>query len=381
MRIAIFTYWWSEDNYGQLLQAFALQDYLSSCGYDSEIVRYRKTKKTIYDRGVCLLKFFIGVMCNKRPIRKRITPILAQDRSFQVFRNTVLQMGSIGYDSLKKLKNNPPEANMYICGSDMIWATYSRDVFRTDVFDVYSLAFGQKQIKRIAYAPSIGKKEIPKISARRFRRNLKHFNGISVREKSAMELLTTLGINGVVWVPDPTQLIGAEGYYRFIDSDPTIYQKTWFVYGLINASYITSSQIAKELLNNDVDFAYTGANGNTDEFINCYPTIPEWLSYMYYAENIITNSYHGCIFCILFHKNFYYVPLLPDKNELPDERVLSLMERYEIKDRSIQSLEELQYVIARPVKSIDWESVDAKREEFVQVGKDFLTKHLGDSIT
>lgn len=381
MKIAIFTYWWSEDNYGQILQAYALQTHLRSCDYDSEIVRYRKTKKTIFDHCVYLIKYFFDRKHSKKLLENRISLMQGQDRSFQVFRNTMLHMGSVEYSSLKELKRNPPEADIYICGSDKIWATFTRDIFRTDVFDAFSLAFGRKQTKRIAYAPSIGQGQIPRVAARRFRWNLKRFHGVSVREESAAELLTFLGVPGVVWVPDPTQLLGPEGYYYFIDSEPTNYQKTWFIYGLNNPSYITSNQIAKELISKGVDFVYTGANGNTDELINCYPTIPEWLSYMYYAKNVITNSYHGCIFCILFHKNFYYVPVLPDKKGLPDERVLSIMNRYDIKERAIQSLEGLKQVIANPYKPIDWDLVDAKREEFVQVGKDFLTKHLGDATT
>jgi hypothetical protein len=381
-KIAIFTYWWSEDNYGQMLQAFALQTYLKSCGYDSEIVRYRKTKRTIYDHLVLLLKRFLDSFLKTNYLaREDAIPQDVKDLGFQLFRDSVLRMSLLQYDSLRDLRKLPPEAETYICGSDKIWATYPRDIFRTDVFDAFTLNFGRSDKKRIAYAPSIGKGEISNIAARRFLRNLKRFDGISVREKSAAELLSTIGIDGVVWVPDPTQLIGSEGYLRFIDSNPTKYQKTWFFYGLNNPSYITSNQIAKELLSKGVDFAYTGANGNTDDLINCYPTIPEWLNYMYYAKNVITNSYHGCIFCILFHKNFYYIPVLPDKNGLPDERVLSIMNRYEIQDRAIQTLEELQQVITNPYKPIDWDSVDAKREEFVQVGKDFLAKHLGDSTT
>lgn len=381
MKIAIFTYWWSEDNYGQLLQAFALQTYLKSCGYESEIVRYRKTKKTVSDRIVFLIKKSLDNFLKTNYLTNDGQLQIENDLGFQLFRDSVLQMSSTQYDSLRELRKWPPKADIYICGSDKIWATYPRDIFRTDVFDAFTLEFGRNQTKRIAYAPSIGKSEIPRIAARRFRWNLKRFNGISVREESAAKLLTVLGIDGVVWVPDPTQLIGAEGYIHFIDQDSTKYQKTWFVYGLNNPSYITGNQIAKELKNNNVDFAYAGANGNTDELINCYPTIPEWLSYMYYSKNVITNSYHGCIFCILFHKNFYYAPVLPDKNGLPDERVLSIMDRYEIKDRAVQTLEELQQILDNPFKSIDWNSVDAKREEFVQVGKHFLAKHLGDLST
>lgn len=378
MKIAILTYWWSEDNYGQMLQAFALQTYLKSLGSDSEIVRYRKTKRTIYDHLIFLIKTLSDKFLKTNYLVRYENPKNIRNLGFRSFRDSVLKMSIVQFDSLRDLKKHPPEADIYICGSDKIWATYPRDIFRTDVFDTFTLNFGRRNKKRIAYAPSIGKSDIPKIAARRFRRNLKRFDGISVREESASILMSKIGIRDSVWVPDPTQLIGIEGYLRFIDSDPTKYQKSWFVYGLNNPSYITSNQIAKELLSKGVDFVYTGANGNTDKLINSYPTIPEWLSYMYYASNVITNSYHGCIFCILFHKNFYYVPVLPDKNGLPDERVLSIMNRYEIKNRAIKSLEELQRVIARPSRPIDWNSVDAKREEFVQVGKDFLSKHLGD---
>jgi hypothetical protein len=379
--VAILTYWWSDNNYGQLLQAYALQTYLQNKGYTTEIIRFRKTKETWIDKifiGFRFLKNF-SFKCKNS---KRIHFTLDDDAlKFREFRTNILVFSTHEYRSYKELKKNPPKADYYICGSDKIWATFPRDFFRTDLVNAYSLNFGKKTTFRIAYAPSLGKKAIPYFPARKLNSNLHRFTGISVREKSGSEFLSTFGHKEVVWVPDPTQLIGAEGYRHFVDPDPTNYQKTWFIYGLNNPSFITSNDIAKEMLTESVDFAYSGANGNDDELINCYPTIPEWLSYMYYASNVITNSYHGCIFCILFHKNFYYVPVLPDKNGLPDERVLSIMNRYEIKDRAIQSLEKLQQVISNPYKPIDWDLVDDKREEFVQVGKDFLAKHLGDSTT
>jgi hypothetical protein len=109
--------------------------------------------------------------------------------------------------------------------------------------------------------------------------------------------------------------------------------------------------------------------------------VEEWLGYMANAQTIITNLFHGCVFSILFHKNFYYYPLIPDAQGHVDSRIDSLLTRLGIEGRAITTKEQLSSVITTPYKPIDWDSVDAKREEFVQVGKDFLAKHLGDSTT
>ena len=379
--ISIFTYWWSEDNYGQLLQAYALQEYLFSMGISSEIIQARKENHTFFDKlAEMIIKAKVG-FCGSRAVS--LDTSIQQEvkqRGFQEFRTRFLQFSKERYTSLQDLKKNPPAGKYYICGSDKIWATFSRDPFRMDQFDMFTLGFGSKGTPKIAYAPSIGKREIPFFAKNRFRRNLKSFQGISVREASAVTLLNDIGINDVEWVPDPTQLIGKQGYMKFIEEVPGEYEETWFFYGLSNPSYVSSRIVAEHLVATNMDFDYTGGNNNIDDLITCYPTIPQWLNHMYYAENIITNSYHGCIFCILFHKNFYYIPVLPDKKGLPDERITSLLNRYDIQGRDITTEEQLQAVLENPYKPIDWDAVDDKMQEFVQVGKDFLAKHLGEDI-
>lgn len=380
-KVIIFTYWWSEDNYGQLLQAFALQQHLKSADLEVEISCFRKTESTVIDTIVNIIKkILFPILGREFPNDESLILHNQMDRKFSNFRSREMQFTNSRYSSFKELKKHPPHADYYLCGSDKIWATYPRDPIRSDVFDAYSLAFGNEAVKRIAYAPSIGKREIPYFAKKRFKRNLKSFQGISVREESAVTLLNDIGIDNVVWVPDPTQLIGKQGYMRFIEEVPGEYKKTWFFYGLRNPSYISSRVVAEHLVAGGVDFDYTGGNNNIDDLITCYPTIPQWLNHMYYADNIITNSYHGCIFCILFHKNFYYVPVLPDKKGLPDERIASLLNRYDIQGRDITTEEQLQAVLKNSHNPIDWDAVDEKMQEFAQVGKDFLAKHLGEGV-
>lgn len=87
------------------------------------------------------------------------------------------------------------------------------------------------------------------------------------------------------------------------------------------------------------------------------------------------------MFSILFHKNFYYYPLIPDAQGHVDSRIDSLLTRLGIEGRAITTKEQLSSVITTPYKPIDWDSVDAKREEFVQVGKDFRVSPYNYALT
>ena len=268
--------------------------------------------------------------------------------------------------------------DVLICGSDQIWNYFLPGEKGFPRIDAYSLAFGDYSFIRISYAASMGFSGISEVHGRRLARNLQDFFGVSVREKQAVDILKIFGVNDVVWVPDPTMLIGIEGYKKLINIDSK-YTIPFFIYSLGNNSIFSGKEIAKLLLINNKYYQYSGASRYLDKKLTCFPTIEEWLSYMYGSETIITNSFHGCVFSILFRKNFYYYPLLPNNEGHVDTRIDSLLDRRGIKGRVIRTKEELSEMIKNPYNPIDWESVKIKQDEFVQVGKDFLAKHLKEA--
>ena len=127
MKIGILTYWWASDNYGQLLQCYALQRYLRDLGHEAFIIRYNynnegiRIKVPVWKRALKALNPVIFYKYFERKIlRKRILEI-NKVREFDVFRSKYISLSNDFYAKYENLSANPPEADVYIVGSDQVW--------------------------------------------------------------------------------------------------------------------------------------------------------------------------------------------------------------------------------------------------------------------
>uniref|UniRef100_UPI0026114D82 polysaccharide pyruvyl transferase family protein n=1 Tax=uncultured Treponema sp. TaxID=162155 RepID=UPI0026114D82 len=127
LKVGILTFWWSNDNYGQLLQCYALQKYLRDAGHDAFLIRYNSqndfTRSPVFIRllkalNPILLFKYLNYRVNSR---KSIVEAKLHDRHFEDFRNKYIVQSEKIYSSYSELKENPPEADVYIAGSDQVW--------------------------------------------------------------------------------------------------------------------------------------------------------------------------------------------------------------------------------------------------------------------
>lgn len=163
MRIGIITYWQSNDNYGQQLQCWALQHYLKLNGHDPFLIRFKRfeRKLTFRDRIKKTLKTLLKIILVKPYISERKAKELdfkrQSDRDFVGFRRDFLAVSDSSYTDLETIRHYPPMADAYITGSDQVWNyDLTEEELRT-----YLLQFGESNIRRISYAPSIAHKSIP----------------------------------------------------------------------------------------------------------------------------------------------------------------------------------------------------------------------------
>ncbi len=390
MKVCIVTFWWTQENYGQMLQLYALYEWLVSEGHSVVIIKYYPTSRrtnilqSIRNKSIsqiinCFLISIKKTLSSYKLTRQRNV----HPRHFDSFRKRYLKFSESEYHSIQDLLRNPPIADMYICGSDQIWNYLSPTLSGFEKLDVYTAQFGSECSKRISYAASFGFSGIDKVVASKLISNLSSFQGVSVREINARDVLMGLGAKDVRVVPDPTLLFKRNKYIELVNKnlDNKFNCPDVFVYLVQNKSVLALEDIIYSLKGNNLSYFATGANNVVNSELNFFPTLPEWLYVMSKTDTIITNSFHGCVFSILFQKNFYYYPLLPNKAGDKDSRIESFLDRLGIEGRMIADKDQLAEVISNPIKSIDWETVKIKQEEFVQLGKDFLTKHLGDPST
>lgn len=369
MKIGIMTFWYSNENYGQQLQCFALQKYLRDAGHDAYLIRYDKwndydeihkvssnTKaKPIWKK---LHKALNPILLYKYLQQKRKSTILAKEqknnnkREFEKFRDKYIKKSKI-YCFYDELKENPPEADAYIAGSDQVWNPdllfYSKKSTAA-----YFLDFGCSQTKKMAYAASFGRsftdndnEFITKITPL-----LKKFNYISVREKTGLTFCEQCGINNADWVPDPTMLLKADDYRALYKNESFKKPKKPYClfYFLGNECDFPVKSVYKWAKIKKLEVIYISANNQNDKYKKNYATIPEWIYLVEHAEFIITNSYHCCVFSLIFQKKFGVVSLAKKFAGMND-RLDSLFELLQIEERYLNT----DFSVLE--KRIDWQSV------------------------
>jgi hypothetical protein len=219
-------------------------------------------------------------------------------RKFERFRSTHIVSTRKEY-TIDELRNNPPIADVYICGSDQIWSTAS---------PIYFLDFGGNS-RRIAYATSFGPTNKDDSYLKQISVWLKHFDVVTVREHRGIDICKKAGRNDAICVPDPTLLLTKSDYMQ-ISHPIDLQNKAYiFLYLLGNSISVNLEAIYTFAKKEDLDVIYVASQGRVDKYPKKYPTVEEWIFLINKAKYIITNSYHGAIFSILMNKQFVVLPL------------------------------------------------------------------------
>lgn len=325
-------------NYGSLFQYFALQTYLGKKGHyaywlnvDWIKVSKEKRMKRLQDA-----KLHPQASMRLEQVRK----------SFHTFIKEYLNTSPMYYPHYKLLKYLPPYANMYVVGSDQVWAGYS---------DLNFLKFAPSKAPRIAYAASFGKDYIDENYRSRASIELKGFTKISVREKSGVDICQTMGCKAEHLI-DPTLLLSADEYP--MDKGTNIIKRNVLCYFLNNADRNTIywEKIQEYALSINANTQIIGVENtyvSYDLTDIAFYTPEEWLTAYRNAEAIFTNTFHGTVFAILFQRPF--LTILQNKPYAEQNtRVYSLLEMFGLQDRIYDPNKNIGIQMSQ---KIDWESV------------------------
>lgn len=365
-KIGIITYWESTDNYGQVLQCYALQQYLRKQGYKPFLIRFKrwqpttkKLSKQIKQKIKHILRelLYTTQLANNEIIYNKLEKMLNLDknvilRKFPQFKKKHLSLSNRVYSDFNSLKKSPPKADIYITGSDQVW-NYD---LTADELKAFFLQFGPTNISRIAYAPSIGHTSIPADILYEMKNYLSTFDAISVREKSAVDIIQSVGCK-VEHVVDPTLLLGQDDYEKLIRDANVSAVPSVFIYSLNYGStddlpWVEVQQYAKEKQLPIVatpSCGYLTARELFDNVSYLYATIPQWLEQIRKSELVVTASFHGVVFAILMHRPFIFTPL-KGKYATSNVRALSLLEAL--------NLQQCIYNERFCIPTINWTEVD-----------------------
>lgn len=351
MKISILTFA-KGDNYGAVLQAYALGHVLQGMGYDVEYISLTWTT------------WIHSILSRITPLRKR----------FQNFRKKYLINFSKNCVSFQDLRDSVSDTDICIVGSDQVW---NPDITTVRAL-YYFFDFVPYSIPRISYAASFGVDKwkwenlTPKVELL-----LKKFHSISVREDSGVAICKLTFDVHATKVLDPTLLLEnydnllkkplLENYvlgFKFVTSPE--------YYSLLNhvASDIEAAPLIMDMLPRNLRYTHFG---NTSFF----PSPEQWVTNVAYSKFVITDSFHCTAFSLIFKKNFMVI--LPKRLGKVQGRLYSLLKELGLENRIYTSIEDAKEsnIWDSP---INYDIIDKKLSDLRTESLKYLTQAISSAI-
>lgn len=367
-KIGIITYHCA-DNLGAVLQVYALQKKINKLGLESEVIDFRPLT-LLYPFGLRRLKDVktiglfrtiksIIVLMIKRKIKQR-------KALFKRFRDNYLVVSKQTYYNAEELNANPPRYEYYITGSDQVW---NPDFFEK-IGKSYFLDFASTNSTKISYAASITKKMDASFNDV-FKENINRFDFISIRESEHVDFLKKLTKKPITVALDPTLLLDKEDY-NILPIDPKTKEKYVLVYDLqYNEELVKlANKISQEKGYKVISFSDHKKYKNGIKTFE-YEGPNEFIGYLENAEFVLTTSFHGVAFSVIFKKPFYTIP-----HKTRGTRMIDLLNSIGLEDRIVYNFDDLASINYKIDYSKPFELLNKRREE----SSKFLITALGKKI-
>lgn len=389
MKIGIVSlYGWLRiwDNYGTLLQNFALQAYLAKQGHESYWIRTRPSPAPQQAEPLVhrLLAFArAGAAWLLKPLRgasrsERLAEFNRRNpRRFGEFLERFVPHTEREYTQ-QELLVDPPEADVYICGSDQVWR---------DVTAVNFLGFGRPEVRRIAYAVSA---PWPALSDQWYARAgayVADFSAIGVREREGLAVCERLGRADAVQTLDPTLLLEREDYLDVVRRDigdvPAATPEAIAYFVNVRAlDQIPWNAVRGFASDSGIGLRVIPLQGT--ELVMppeslMVPTPSGWLGAFASASCILTNSYHGSLFGVIMRRPFL-VFLQTGSTEAENCRFTSALDPLGLGDRVLAPAE-WQSITAADLRRrmdapIDWTAVGQRLDALRRSSEAYLLRAL-----
>lgn len=393
MKTATIT-WITHNNYGTMLQAYGLQQCLHQMGVSNDIISDRKIihepapivaqelsaaqasvaadnkrmvgriKKYMLHPGefVQALRGY----CTDKQYARDVQTFAEYQRPFDVFKHDRLDIiCGLRREDMASLNEN---YDAFVCGSDQIWSVLEQN------FDGYFyLDFARK--KKIAYAPSIGTDRIDQVHREQITEWLQDYCAISVREKQSAAQLSEFTQRDVAWVADPTLLHDSAFWAEFSAAAhyPSggyllcyfLTDKPWY--------YEYARAMAKHLRVTLLLIPSNPTQLHRKERCRQPVGPEEFVSLIRHAQYVLTDSYHGSIFSMLFQRDFTYLKRFTDTDPACQNiRIYSLFENTGLTYRIVENKK----FEAADVRPIDYTKVDSILQDFRSHSREFLQNAL-----
>lgn len=345
-------------NFGSSLQAYASRVFYENLGYEVDILAHKGgivkgrdirigkllniVARTII-RPALMKKTFLTY---KTSLSKEIKEEAKNE--FMVFEREKIKPYKDTFNNFKKYAASN-EVFACICGSDQIWNA-------TNIYidPLFYLKFAPRS-KRVAYAPSFGKDEIPNYNKNIIKKNIMGIDHISVREEQGVKIIKDLTGKNAQAVIDPTLLLNKEQWIDKVNKKVQTPKNYLLMYFLDKPSQIAVEyikQIARDL-DLEIISIPTKINGfdefNVIEYSNIGPE--QFVNLINDAKFVCTDSFHGMVFSCNLNTPFYIFKRNYGAATDQSSRIVSLLDKIDLKDRFISNI----YIDDKKMKEIEVE--------------------------
>lgn len=321
-------------NFGASLQAYALQTYLESLGHDVQIIHYKPdylsqhfnmmaVSNPIFDKPFIKQLYLLAKLPGRLMALKR-------KKVFDEFTAKYLKL-TRRYNSYEELKADAPKADAYIAGSDQIWNT----LFRNGRDAAFYLDFGEPEVKRISYAASFATPDVVPEYREFVEKELKGLDCVSIREKTSLPLLASLGRPDGVEVCDPVFLLDKEHWNNLVNNSTYTTPKEKYILLYLSDRGKNIEKIAKEMRKQTgwkiyavgaVTAPYADSN-----LTNAAPL--DFVGLIRDAQFVVSNSFHATAFSLIMGTKFCVVNRIEGINE----RMKSVLEDYGLVEKLVSN--------------------------------------------
>lgn len=349
-------------NYGSILQAYALQEYIKENGFEVELIDYYPER--YHTKG--LLKR----LKNKSPKFKNpilllvakcliLPSYLKKKIVLDPFVKNKLNLTAITYETNEEIIEKLPEADAYCTGSDQVWNSHWNEKVEKCLF----LDFVPAGKYCFSYAASFGKKQLDDFEVFETKKLLSKYNAISVRESSGVKICNELGYKAEN-VADPTMLIDAKKWEEMA-SNKMKNKRYVLTYNLHHDKKVemAAKKIASDKGIKVYNISYNWHDIKNFGRLKWCPSIEDFLGLFKNAEYIVADSFHACVFSLLFKKQF--IAIYP---EVASSRIEDLLTTLSISNRAIDDYRDYQKVY----DYIDYDVVSENINNYVSESKSFL---------
>ena len=348
-------------NYGGIMQNYALQQVLIKLGHNPETIHYKRSKKYYIKNTFLTILSNIKTLCMfPFPAKRRKFKGLPRCKMTEANRAFITNNIQLSYPTTKYRYN--PLYDCYIVGSDQVW----RPRYNEHIADMYLQFVQDKSKLKLAYAVSFGvdKWEYDLAETKLCQNLAAQFKAISVREISGIYLCEHYLKAHAQKVLDPTLLLTTEQYCKLCRQIPVVADK------LLGCYFLDDNSVKQE-----VALQVSRKVGLKPVYVpESKGNIFEWLAMFRDARFIITDSFHGSVFSIIFHKPFIAI----GNKARGIERFITLFSELGLTERLVINALKDDY-INLVSKDIDWIKVSTELEKYKAKSIAFLHSNLSNN--